>query len=419
MEASKGHTVAALAEILRVTPASVRRWISRGLIKAVKASGRYVIPIQANNDFFVARIKENVERPPKPYVPNEIKGYDEWHRTVDELCWLLKVCYALPENVKKRRFRLDALFHSYLTSNSIDPAKVARVFAPPSAYGERLVVSDLKRGWYNELSYAFPLKHSTLGLSFRDIDLNASATDIRFAFPSWKITEAYYGVYFYLRAVVLQKLTGFRLQEHGAAIACFKNSVLAPLSRVLWRFPLNITYVPGQRVYRRDLPLASLPHTRFAYSCHPRAPHSTPIDVFNNIYRVFGKRACAATKPTRYTLFDYLHDFRVWANYLDVDNLLRLWGTGYKGFLDQNLSLITFFVGGVAELCYISVYGPAAYVRHLQELYDLFGANNQELKKQFTRTPLWQRHQILHTMGVVPEKLKIIEEPDVNAVVLP
>src|SRR2546430_12557250 len=37
--------------------------------------------------------------------------------------------------------------------------------------------SDLKRGWYNELFFLFPLKDTTLGLTFADIEKNRSRSE--------------------------------------------------------------------------------------------------------------------------------------------------------------------------------------------------------------------------------------------------
>jgi hypothetical protein len=115
-------------------------------------------------------------------------------------------------------------------------------------------------------------------------------------------------------------------------------------------------------------------------------------------------------------LFDYLHDFRVWANYLDIDNLLQLWGAGYKSILDANLSLLLFFVGAVAEMCYMAVYGSAAYLTQLQRLYDLFAANNSELESTFPGTPLCQRLEIYRHLGFVKDTIVLRERPDINRV---
>jgi hypothetical protein len=79
-------------------------------------------------------------------------------------------------------------------------------------------------------------------------------------------------------------------------------------------------------------------------------------------------------------IFDFLHDFRVWANYQNIDDLLSLRGIGYKAFIDQNLSLLLFMIGGITEICYIAVHGAESYLRNLQKLYDLFALNNPQLE---------------------------------------
>ncbi len=116
-------------------------------------------------------------------------------------------------------------------------------------------------------------------------------------------------------------------------------------------------------------------------------------------------------------LFDYLHDFRIWANYLDIDNLLSLWGAGYKGFIDQNLSVILFFIGGIAELCYISVFSEKQYLDQLQSFYDLFATNNPELESEFAKTSLYQRLLIYNGFGLVKGQITLKQESNLNSVI--
>ena len=379
----------------------------------------YIIPFNIeNSEFILSRLKEKWGRPRRAYIPRQIEGYNEWHQTIDEICWLFKVCYTPKEDVRKKRFRLDRIFHNYLTMHNITLSKVAAIFLSNQNPNTRVITDDLKRGWYNELSYSVPLKKSSLGLSFRDIELNKPITDMRFTFPSWQITSAYYSVYFYLRSITLQKQDNFNLQEHGTTISCFKNNVLNPLERVIWQFPLNISYAPGTRVARRKLLINRIEHLNYRYSRHPRAPYASPSQLFEEIYKVFRKRAKGRKKPTKYTIFDYLHDFRVWANYLDIDNLLNLWGSGYKGFIDQNLSLLMFFIGGISEICYMSVFGPKQYLRNLQHLYDLFACNNPQLQIDFVNSPPYQRLIIFKEMGLVGNTINLKPQYNINEVSL-
>jgi hypothetical protein len=413
------HTPAQFAESVHLTTRSIYRLIRDGLIESEKIDGKYTIPMSKKNcDFAIERIRDHYSRPESAWVPDGITDYHEWHELTDEFVWLIKVCYSDKADVKRKHFRLDNILVNYLRLNKITLRGVKNTFGPDSAAPASLVSDDLKRGWYNEFAFVVPQKPSTLGHSFSDIELNKSASSNRLAFPSWRITEAYYAVYFYLRAVALIKQQGFRLEQHGATISAFKYGVSNALGRSLWRFPFDIRYEPGIRVYRKNLLPAKLDHTNYGYARHPRAPHRSPVEIFNRIYEAFREKGKAGAKATPYMLFDYLHDFRVWANYLDIDNLLNLWGGGYKAFLDQNLAFLLFFIGAISEICYMAIVGTSEYVQQLQRLYDLFAVNNPELQAGFVNTPLYQRYDLYRKIGFVTETLALREQPDNNRVLI-
>jgi excisionase family DNA binding protein len=400
-----------------VTESTVYRWIKTGKLKATKNGKAYSILFSENKDFLLAQLKKKHNKPQSAWTPKELEEYSEWHELLDEICWLIKICYSPREDIKRKRFRADRLFVNYLSSNKITLGKVKRVFSSNTNPGHKPITNDIKRGWYNELSYLVPLKTSTLGMSFNDIDLNKTDSNVRFAFPSWRITSAYYSIYFYLRAITIQKQDGFRLQEHSATISTFKNNLFQPLADTLWKFPFDISFIPKTRVYKKDLLIERLLHTRFGYSNHPRPPHRTPNQIYNHIYKTFRKKSKLKAKSIRYMIFDYLHDFRVWANYLDIDNLLSLWGSGYKSFIDQNLSLFLFFIGGMVEICYLSVFSEKEYLKQLQSFYDLFATNNPELESEFIKTSIYQRLLIYNGLGLVNGRITLRKESDLNSVI--
>jgi hypothetical protein len=413
------HTVKELSARLGKAPSTIRKWIETGKIDAEKGSKGYLIPFtDKNGDVFINEIRKNYGKPRPAYNPKELSEYSGWHELLDELCWLLKVCYSPESLVKKKLFRSDIILGSYIQVHGITLKKVKTVFAANQAHTAKAILDDLKRGWYNELAYLVPLKKSTLGLSFRDINLNNDISSMRFAFPSWRVITAYYSVYFYLRAVTLQKFKNFRLKEHGATITCFKNNLLNPLSRVLWKFPFDIAYQPGKRVYRNQLLLNNIRHLKFQYARHPRPPNFGANKIFERIYETFRRKSRTSKNPSIYMLFDFLHDFRVWANYQNIDDLLSLWGTGYKAFIDQNLSLILFMIGGITEISVLAVLGPNKYLQSLQNLYDLFALNNPQLETEFVNTPLYQRYQLYRDLGFVDQDIKLKTEIDTNKVVL-
>jgi len=394
-------SVESIAQFAGVTKSTVYRWIRAGKLKATRRGKIYDIPFSDNSEILAAQLKKRHGKLSTAWTPREIGRYSEWHELLDEICWLIKICYSSRDDVKHKRFRSDLLFVNYLTVHEVDLSKVRQVFATNSSPSRRRVTDDLKRGWYNELSYAFPLRTSTLGLSFADITLNMQDSSAGFAFPSWRIASAYYSVYFYLRAITLQKQDGLRLQEHAATIRGFKSSLLQPLMRVIWKLPFDITYTPNARARQRDSFIHDRVHTRYNYSNHPRPPHRSALQITAHVYQAYKRKAKSRTKPSSYMLFDYLHDFRIWANYLDIDNLLCLRGPGYKTFIDQNLSLLLFFVGGISEIGYLSVFGEARYIEQVQSLYDLLAANMPELKSRFVNTPIYQRLVIYNGIGLV------------------
>jgi excisionase family DNA binding protein len=210
------YTVRELADVLRVSTGTIRLWIRKGLLTAKKEGGTTSIPKEGNTEFIVSRLRTAWTRPVKPYVPPEISRYSEWHQVLDELAWLAKVSYSDRADLKRRRFRLDVLLARYLQTHSVTLASIRRSFSPSSGALSTAVWQDLQRGWYNELAFSYPQRPSALGLSFSDVSANNEASAARFTFPSWRITTAYYSVYFYLRALTRLKQPTFRLAEHKA-----------------------------------------------------------------------------------------------------------------------------------------------------------------------------------------------------------
>jgi hypothetical protein len=404
-----------LAADLEVPVWKVLRWIKHGKLVAESSGQDYEIRHDKNHEFIHKQLRKKHNR---VWTPKEIKGYSEWHQVLDELGWLVKICYSSKDEIKKRTFRLDMLFMNYLAVHSITPNRVRNIFPRNGRMQRRKVTDDLKRGWYNELSFLLPLKISTLGLSFPDIAINQSISEKRFAFPSWRIVPAYYSLYFYIRAMALQKQANFRLQEHSSAIATFKNNLLSPLETVLWKFPFDISYTPGKAVIKSRLLLRQLSYTRYGYCDHPRPPRLKADETFEHIYTTFKRKARRKARQGKYTVIDYMHDLRVWANYLNIDDLLRLSGAGYKSFIDQNISLLLFFIGGLSEICYIGVSGEEAYLRELNTISDLMIKNKSMSGEEFRCTSLFQRHLIYNAMGIVKNVIEPTLTPNHNDPIL-
>lgn len=114
-----------------------------------------------------------------------------------------------------------------------------------------------------------------------------------------------------------------------------------------------------------------------------------------------------------------MHDLRIWANYLEIDNLLSLWSPGYRAFLDQNLATVLFFLGGIAELCFIASFGSREYERLLQEFYNATATNDIQIQDDFLRSPMFQRQELHIALGFSASPLVLLKKPDLNEVRLP
>ncbi|WP_342088930.1 hypothetical protein [Dyadobacter sp. OTU695] len=344
--------------------------------------------------------------PDEAYTPDELLDYSDWHQTLDYIAWLFKTCYTTIDNIKKKKFNIHHIFVQYLSVNKIELKHIKKEFTSPHVK-IKSITDDIKRGWYNELAFIYPLKASTLGVSFGDINENLQISTARFTFPSWKITEFYYSSYFYLRTIAQYKNPDFRIQEHKATLNSFKNNALDSFQKVAWKFPLDIAYKPKRKYFVAKTMVGYLKHLNHMYSYHPRTPNLSSPEITREIYKRFKKRGRRFKRPSHYTLFDFILEFRIWANYLDIDNLLTLYGSGFKAFLDQNLSLLLFFIGGITELVYIAVFGEIAYITELQNLYDLYAKNNNNIKDTFIYSSIYQRMKIFKIQGFISKEIQI------------
>ena len=206
----------------------------------------------------------------------------------------------------------------------------------------------------------------------------------------------------------------FNISRHNSTLSVFKNNLLVPLGESIWKFPFDISYSPNSRVYRSKLFIHEVDHLQYKYSAHPRAPYRSPIELFEHIYSTLKSQGQKFDKPYTYTIIDFFRDFRVWANYIDINNLINLWGPGYCGFLDQNLSTIMFLISAISELSFMAVFSPTYYVSELQLFYDLICTSNEHFSNVFEGTPIYQRYRIFVHLGFVDESFRLNKLPDPN-----
>lgn len=383
---------------------TISRWIDAGKLTTQVIDGERFVPLDINHDVVISMLKRKPRRQLEVWAPDDLPHYSSWHDLLDSLVWLLCVVYSSPDSIRKKRPRLDSMLAEYLNRANASPRNVQRAFHGTRKPSRTRSAKDLQRGWYHELSFAYPLRSVSLDLSGNAVtDCLASSAD-RFAFPTWRIVACYYAAYFFMRSAVTLKTGEFRIQEHQAAISAFKNNLASPLQDSLWQYPLSLAAMRegDKATIRPGLP--DQLHLRYAYARHPRDPFRSPDELHECIGRRY-RRRLAHSAGDCYGLFDMLRDFRVWANYQDVDNLLKLRSTGYKAYLDRNLSVLLFFVAAVSEVCHIAIVGPNAYVRRLQKFYNAIAGENASLSRAFENSPVVQRLAVYESLGLVSRQL--------------
>jgi len=403
MQRESFQTLDELARNFNVTSGTLREWIRKGKIDVERQGKLIRLSVDEKNHTFLQKNAARLwRRPPKAWVPLEIAGFNTWHELLDEFCWLVKVHYSTPRQIRVRKFRLDELLASFLNRERIDLKRIRSVFGGRCDAPRKSVSNDLQRAWYNELAFCSPLRAVTLDLSFSAVETNKVTSASRLTFPSWRVVQMYYSVYFFVRAMTLQKCSNFRLEEHAATLRAFTNNLRGPMQRVAWKFPFDIAYDPARAYSSKRSP-------NYEYLRHPRPPHRTPNEIVTRLCRTYKRHATKVQSAGAYGLLELLRDLRIWANYKDIDNLLRLAGHGYKAILDQNMSTILFFIGAISELSYSSVHGIDEYGRCFQDFYDLIVTNNEELLKNFIASPMYQRREIYSNLGLISCKFRFAD----------
>ena len=112
-------------------------------------NGNYWLPEEPNFSFLFDKMREIQTRPRRPYVPREIADYNRWHTVLDDFCWLLKVTYTPPSDLKRKQFRLDVIFANYLRESIGEMERIASALGSKPTH-DVAVTEDLRRGWYNE-----------------------------------------------------------------------------------------------------------------------------------------------------------------------------------------------------------------------------------------------------------------------------
>ena len=242
----------------------------------------------------------------------------------------------------------------------------------------------IKKVWYGELSYCHPLVRDRFNLNHLGIRENLEKSSSRFIFPSWKILQAYYAVYHSIRAMCEIMGVQYNPKQHAAPLIAFKNSKLSPASKVLYRYPFSLFYGKAAKYKKLEFYIPNIKdYFRFNYSNHPRPPHynytqclTRVIDDYKEGWKGYSVKQ---RQVNTYMLPDLLYDFRVWANYIDIDNIIALKSKGYRSYLDSDLYTILFFHSAFVEISSIAILGAKRTVELMSQFYKDFIESEREL----------------------------------------
>jgi hypothetical protein len=319
----------------------------------------------------------------------EIAQYLCYHDVVDILCWMLKLRYASQEDVRKRRYRLDTLFGSFLQEQAYDLARVKRLINK-NASPEKFAF-HLKKGWYNELVRSSPLHPDMLNIGTKTLGQEFSEG----RYLSWNITQSYYSVYEYVNALVFSNNSIVRTENHKASTNLFESGLQLRLSNHLITYPFNLTSPLAQRRTLKSFRQGDKPYWKYQYSRCPRNISKSINDLEGDYMK--------AILPEK-SLVNFLYDFRVWANYQGIESLLEVQNGHLVSYLYRNLGTICFFYGCFAEIMALALLGEETVVGLLEEMSKKFVLrqenflSNQYLVPQFVRFRFYHRYGLIKTL---------------------
>jgi hypothetical protein len=413
-ERGEPYSVLEACAILNVSKAWLNSHIKNELIRPRKKGARYQITsshiglLRASPAYRLTILHKSAMCR-GPSVPFRLRQYHRYHSTINEFTWLLKAYYSEREELKRRHFRLDILLQRFIEINDLRPDRIRRICGGMlNAQQMNLAITSLQRVWYNEMAYGQPPLPEPFLLDYAGVNKNLDNSSSRYAFPSWRISKAYYCIYHAFRSLCDSLDVQYRREEHISPYRAFKATKLSPCLKELLKFPFNLRY--GSRSKGRLLRYKTfLPHERqileFAYASHPRPPGRGFNETLARVIRELKNRWQEWPDGMRkqdYMIPDLLLQFRNWVNYVDIENMIALKSEGFRAYLDQDLGTIIWFYAAFAELAAIAQLGPSRFLNTAECFWKGFIAGDKTLWHRERIWPLDARLRIYMHIGLLP-----------------
>jgi uncharacterized protein (UPF0332 family) len=323
--------------------------------------------------------------------------YLNYHNVIDKFVWLIKLNYASKEEIKSKKYRMDTLFQRFLLQN----LKRIKSRKAKYSFSKEKITSYLFKGLYNELIASEPFD-----ASYFDIGTNRKGKSNNCYKFAWNVVQRYYSIYEFLNVILLTQ-QDIDTRSHTKSLSMFSNNFVNTLEKSLLFYPFGLN---SRSNGKKDFPK----HTQFEYASYPRNLNKNINDLEYDFLETLKARQNKGIS----SLFDFLYDFRVWANYTGIETIIKVKDGPYLDFLESNLSVMNFFFAGISELFFLSYLGEEEFTISLVKFFTSFVNNHKQFENSLI-LPVIVRLRIYYYLGIINtdiSKLLIKKENDIKFV---
>lgn len=337
----------------------------------------------------------------------EFVDYLFFHNVLDKFCWLIRLQYGDRDTVKKKRYRLDTLFQRFLLSVKFSTDKASKCQAATSEDELNKLEYHLTKGWLNELVRSDPLHPDMVQFGTA---LQAWPGPGSGGLASWNVIQSYYAFYEFISCIVASISPNVDTRGHKVVGREFANHSLGKGRDRLLFYPFTITNTTKAFPDHPEF-------TKFHYATYPREPGRSINDLEEEIKKAFG----LVSKNGKASIYNLMYELRLWANYTGVSSLMTLTDGGYQKFLMRNLGALVYFVGGMAELAFLSAAGPAYFLGALKRFSTDYIDKHERFARHKYLIPSYVRLRSYKHLGIldapidfiIPERIDPIHLVDV------
>lgn len=232
-----------------------------------------------------------------------------------------------------------ALYH--VVSNALENKSTLSEFFSKKESGaqEDRALKNISNAWRDEFALNDPVDGN-----IRD----------RMRTAEWRITMSYYALYKATSALMRSKFSDKKDggSDHGGMWRYHMTEVMDELGNSLYAYPFMFfpreTGPHSNKWFDWTVPY---PMNDENWEAQKETMENNAKNALSSIYQKAREKInWQDGAPTMVTFYDLLLHLRYWANYQDGGIFSRLYGEGYRKFIDECLRLITFVGMAIAEV---------------------------------------------------------------------